>query len=77
MTQVTAEEWKLLFGNINAYVNTQALEAAVSFDLFTLLSHTDGLTKEQVSDNLSISSYATSVLLLSIPASVNTDSCRS
>lgn len=62
---ISGEEWKKLCEVMNGYVYSQILVTACEFDLFTHLSNRRrGSTQDEVQKDLSLSPYATRVLLL-------------
>lgn len=61
---LSSDEWKRFCEIMNGYIYSQALATACEFDLFTHLSKHDGATLGELQEKLSLSEYATRVLLL-------------
>src|SRR5260370_21981104 len=64
MPILSNEEWVSFCAIMNGYIYSQTLATACDFDLFTYLSKRPGATQAELSEVLTLSSYATRVLLL-------------
>lgn len=61
---IDTAEWNQLCRVMNGYIYSQTIATACDLDLFTWLSQHPGATREEIARGLSLSTYATRVLLL-------------
>ncbi|RAM52105.1 MAG: hypothetical protein C6Y22_07940 [Hapalosiphonaceae cyanobacterium JJU2] len=65
MPTLSTTDWNKLCSIMNGYIYSIALATGCELDLFTWLSKHPGSDQQQIADGLSLSPYATRVLLLS------------